>query len=157
MDTLTPHAANDAGRSDRETGAGDLPLQSLTRAAATTVGGLVVDHVEYPLPYPDGRPWSIWGKGLLASNGRFYSAVGDHHTMGDDDPHGRDGNAYLYEYDPATKLVRVVGDAQSAFGRHVPGQNGYGKIHARLDEGPDGRLYTHTYWGSAPKLIYQGN
>lgn len=131
-------------------------LRSLQATASTvTAGSVTVDWVIFPLPYADGHPWSIWGKGLFASDGKFYVAVGDEDSPG---PAGgpRDGNAYLYEYNPATMTVRAVGDALSAQG-HFPGENGYGKIHGRINEGPCGLLYLHTYWGSERAVVYTPN
>ena len=54
-------------------------LQSL-KATATTVegtGGITVDFVAHPLPPHRGKPWSHWGEGLVASNGRYYTAIGN--------------------------------------------------------------------------------
>ena len=126
-------------------------LQSL-KATATTVegtGGITVDFVAHPLPPHRGKPWSHWGEGLVASNGRYYTAIGD--------SLGRDGNSYLYEYDPASKTLRAVGDVLTAYGKHREGDWGYGKVHGQISEGPCGHLYFHTYWGSHRKLEYRGS
>jgi hypothetical protein len=53
--------------------------------------------------------------------------------------------------------LRAVGDALTAFGAHVAGENGYGKIQGRIGEGPCGLLYMHTYWGSPGSVTYGGN
>ncbi|MEX0819062.1 MAG: hypothetical protein WD070_05705, partial [Pirellulaceae bacterium] len=84
-------------------------------------------------------PWSIWGYGLLHSNGKFYIPLGDHL--------GVDANAYIYEYDPLSKTIRQMADIQSAVKEFKPGDFGFGKIHGRLNEGPDGKIYFATYWG----------
>jgi hypothetical protein len=126
-------------------------LQSLT-ATATTIEaprGITVDFVAHPLPPHRGKPWSHWGEGLVASNGRYYTAIGD--------SLGRDGNSYLYEYDPATKTLRAAGDVLAAYGKHRDGDWGYGKVHGQISEGPCGHLYFHTYWGSHRKLEYGGS
>jgi hypothetical protein len=128
--------------------------QLVATAGTVTQGSLTIDWVDYPLPYPDGKTWSSWGRGVVAESGKHYSTIGDHDSGGDSD--GRDGNSFLYEYDPETRKLRAVGDALSAFGQHVAGDNGYGKVHGRVDEGPCGILYLHTYWGSATKVVYQG-
>jgi len=131
-------------------------LRGLIATASTvSAGDVTVDWVFFPLPYPDGRTWSIWGKGVFGSNGKFYAAVGDHDSPG---PAGgpRDGNVYLYEYDPETKMVRAVGDALTAQG-HFPGENGYGKMHGQIREDRCGLFYMHTYWGSQRAVSYTEN
>ena len=117
-------------------------LQPLRASAITIEGpdGVTLDVVAHPLPGYQGNPWSHWGEGLLASNGRYYTGIGDHQ--------GADGNAFLYEYDPATKTLRAVGDVLHAYGRHDEGAWGYGKIHGRISEDRCGLLYFSTYWGS---------
>ena len=132
-------------------------LESTSTVLITTIAGdFAIDWALYPLPYPDAHVWATWSKGVIATtNGKYYSALGDGNSPGD--PSG-DGNTFLYEYDPATKLLRAVGDILSAFGAHVPGENGYGKIQGQIGEGPCGLLYLHSYWGSAPnKIVYGGN
>jgi len=67
-------------------------------ATATRAGGLrgiTIDFAGHPLPAYEGRPRSHWGEGLVASNGRYDTAVGD--------DLGVDGNVYLYEYDPVSR------------------------------------------------------
>lgn len=98
-----------------------------------------VDFVRFPLPDTPANPWSIWGYGLLHTNGKMYVPVGDHL--------GVDSNSYIYEYDPETKLLRQVADLQSAVKGFKPGEFGYGKIHGRLNEGADGKIYFPSYWG----------
>src|SRR5882762_8720840 len=49
-----------------------------------------------------GTLWSSWGDGCFASNGKYYTSVGDHL--------GKDANSYVYEYDPATRVLRRVVD-----------------------------------------------
>ena len=99
----------------------------------------VVEFVQIPLPDTKADPWSIWGYGLLHSNGKFYVPLGDHL--------GVDANAYIYEYDPETKTVRQMADIQSAVKDFKPGDFGFGKVHGRLNEGRDGGIYFATYWG----------
>jgi len=132
-------------------------LESTPRVVGTTITGeFQIDWAEYPLPYPNAHVWATWSKGLIATaNGKYYSALGDGNSPGD--PTG-DGNTFLYEYDPATKILRAVGDILTAFGTHVPGENGYGKVQGQIGEGPCSLLYFHSYWGSNPdKIVYGGN
>lgn len=98
-----------------------------------------VEFARIPLPDTPADPWSIWGYGLLHSNGKFYIPLGDHL--------GVDANAYIYEYDPQTKVVRQVADILSSLAHHKQGDFGFGKIHGRLNEGADGKIYFPTYWG----------
>ncbi len=99
----------------------------------------VVEFAQIPLPDTPADPWSIWGYGLLHSNGKFYIPLGDHL--------GVDANSYIYEYDPQTKTVRQVADLLSALKGHKKGDFGFGKVHGRLNEGSDGKIYFPTYWG----------
>src|SRR5687767_8127944 len=49
-----------------------------------------------------GTLWTTWGDGCLASNGKYYTSVGDHL--------GTDAASYLYEYDSASATLRRVVD-----------------------------------------------
>ncbi len=96
--------------------------------------------------YP-GKPWSNWGDSLVI-HGRYYSSIGDHlaigaKTSGDNGT----GTAFVFEYDPGTKLLRQIADVAKSLklpkGHYTPG-----KIHSRLDLGSDGWLYYATHRGS---------
>ncbi len=111
-----------------------------------------VDVVVYPRPDYTGRPWSQWGRGIVLSDGRFLSAIGD--------SIGADGNSFLYEYDPTSRTLTQFADALTVVGQE-PGAWGYGKIHAQMVEGPCGDVYASTYWGTRRGLTfsetYQGD
>lgn len=98
-----------------------------------------VHFAQIPLPDTPADPWSIWGYGLLHSNGKFYIPLGDHL--------GIDANSYIYEYDPDTKVVRLTTDVRSSVTDYKRGEFGYGKVHGRLNEGADGGIYFASYWG----------
>jgi hypothetical protein len=146
----SPQPARGADCDQPAAGPEQIPehLRDLTATATTIEGprGITVDFVVHPLPPYPGKPWSHWGEGLVASNGRYYTAIGDHL--------GADANSYLYEYDPATKTLRAVGDVLTAYGKHRKGDWGYGKIHGQISEGACGQLYFHTYWGKSRRLRY---
>jgi hypothetical protein len=95
-----------------------------------------VDFLYYPCQTYAAKIWSNWGDGL-AINGKYYSSVGDH-----DAPKG---NAFVYEYDPAKKVLRLLMNVAELLGEllYLPG-----KIHGRLDLGKDGWLYFSTHRGS---------
>lgn len=82
--------------------------------------------------------WSSWGDGCLASNGKYYTSIGDHL--------GVDSTSHVYEYDPATKELRLVVDVFRDL-KIKPGVYGHGKIHSGIHEASDGWLYFATYWG----------
>lgn len=84
---------------------------------------------------PKRRLWSSWGDICVAGDGSVYCAIGDH---GDD--RGGDARSFVYRWDPATKRLQQVVDMN----RVVPprrGQPAWSKVHARIDEGPDGGIY----------------
>ncbi len=90
-----------------------------------------------------GTLWSSWGDGCVASNGKYYTSVGDHL--------GADATSRVYEYDPVTQVLRMVVDVLRAIAQAL-GLYGHGKIHAAIHEGADGMLYFATYWGK-PKEV----
>jgi hypothetical protein len=97
-----------------------------------------VDFLYYPGQTYAGKPWSNWGDSL-AVNSKYYASIGDHLAPA--------GNAFVYEYDPATKKFRLLADVRKILqlpeGHYTPG-----KIHGRLDLGDDGWLYFSTHRGS---------
>jgi hypothetical protein len=97
-----------------------------------------IDFLYYPGQTYAGKPWSNWGDSL-ATNGKYYASIGDHLAP--------QGNAFVYEYDPARKAFRQLADVRKTLG--LPdGHYTPGKIHGRLDLGDDGRLYFCTHRGS---------
>jgi hypothetical protein len=97
-----------------------------------------VDFLYYPGQTYAAKIWSNWGDGL-AVNGKYYSSIGDHNAP--------KGNAFVYEYDPAKKVMRLLTDLVSVL-KHLMGLYMPGKIHGRLDMGKDGWLYFSTHRGA---------
>lgn len=97
-----------------------------------------IDFVYFPGQTYAGRPWSAWGDSLFA-NGKYYASIGDHLAP--------QGNAFVYEFDPAKKTFRQLLDLRKLIelpdGHYTPG-----KIHSRIDLGRDGWLYCSTHRGS---------
>ncbi len=122
---------------------GAFPFQDAVEATATTLlertDGLVVQAVMYPHPDYEGRPWSQWGQGITLADGRHFSAIGDHHA--------RDGNSFVFEYDPSTATLTNIGNILSMVD-HRDGAWGYGKVHAQMVQGECGEIYFSSYWGS---------
>ncbi len=105
-----------------------------------------LEAVLYPIPLQrEGDLWSQWGDGVIGTDGRFYSAIGDHGGPG--------GRSFIYAYDPKTRRLELVVDQQEMLGQQ-PEDWGFGKIHGRLDQFSDGWLYWATYWGNAPPVGY---
>ena len=110
-----------------------------------------VDFLYYPGQTYKGNPWSNWGDGLAVGE-KYYSAIGDHL--------GPVGNAFVYEYDAASKKLRQLVDLRKVLkmpeGHYTPG-----KIHSRIDMGSDGWLYYSTHRGSTrvtiDKYHYKGD
>lgn len=104
------------------------------------------------LPAGDrGTLWSSWGDGLIASNGRYYTSIGDHR--------GTNATSRVYEVDPSARTVRLLIDVAKATGQK-DGVYGHGKIHAALHEF-DGAVWFSTYWGKPREIewneTYQGS
>lgn len=90
-----------------------------------------------------GNPWSVWGDGT-AKDGKYYTAIGDHLAPV--------GNAFVFEYDSATKKVRKLFEVKEVL-KTPEGHYRPGKIHSRIDFGADGRLYFATHRGSGHTTI----
>jgi len=92
-------------------------------------------HGNLPNPALNGTGWSAWGDIALARDGRVYSGTGDH---GDDA--GGKSHAYLYQWDPKTKVLKQVADLNAIVPR-AKGEPTWSKVHCRILEGPDGNIY----------------
>lgn len=120
-----------------------VPMQELGESEGVRLEGAVYPHPDY-----EGNPWSQWGQGIVLPDGRFISAIGDHI--------GRDGNSYVFEYDPGSGSLTTIADALS-FTDHVAGSWGFGKIHSQMVPGPCGEIYFSTYWGTSRDLEFDAN
>ncbi len=128
-----------------------LALQDATIDATATSPKAEI-HLFKDLPDGGrGTLWSSWGDGLIASNGKYYTSIGDHR--------GADATSRVYEFDPATKKLRLLVDVAKAIGLKA-GTYGHGKIHAAIHEF-DGALWFATYWGKPREITfndaYQGS
>ena len=94
-----------------------------------------IDFLFFPGQTHQGAPWSAWGNGCVYE-GKYYCGIGDHIL-----------NSYVYEYDPATKQIRLLLDV-AAFLKVPSGSYTPGKIHAFITPGKDGWLYFSTTRGS---------
>jgi sugar lactone lactonase YvrE len=81
------------------------------------------------------RLWSSWGDLCVAGDGTVYAGIGDH---GDDA--GGDARCFLYRWFPDRKEMRQVADVNAVAPRRA-GQPAWSKMHAKIDEGPDGGIY----------------
>lgn len=81
------------------------------------------------------RLWSSWGDIGLARDGRVYCAIGDHGK----DMEG-DARCFVYRWDPAKKLLEQVVEMNKV-APPEPGRPSWSKVHAKLDEGIDGKIY----------------
>lgn len=81
------------------------------------------------------RLWSCWGDVCLAEDGRVYCAVGDHGT-----DVGGDARCFLYRWDPQTKTLERIVDMNQVV-PPKPGQPAWSKVHAKIDQGADGKIY----------------
>ncbi|MAE60935.1 MAG: hypothetical protein CMJ49_06200 [Planctomycetaceae bacterium] len=95
----------------------------------------VVYHAPLPSPGINGTGWSAWGDICVASDGNVYVGTGDH---GPD----KDGTAevFIYRYDPKAKQLTLIAKPNEIAGMGGA-HSSWSKIHARIDEGPDGHIY----------------
>ena len=131
------------------------PPATLRKDVAVAKTPPAVDFLYYPGQDYEGNPWSNWGDSL-AAGGKYYASIGDHWSA----DRMRPGNAFVYEYDPATKQFRLLADVRDVL--QLPdGHYSPGKIHGRLDLGDDGWLYFATHRGSDrvtnDRYHYQGD
>lgn len=81
------------------------------------------------------RLWSSWGDICVAGDGRVYCALGDHA----EDAKG-DARCFLHRWDPKSKVLEKIVDMNEVVPPQ-PGQPAWSKVHAKIDEGPDGLIY----------------
>src|SRR5207237_8525715 len=86
------------------------PPATLKRVVSVARAAPTVDFLYYPGQTYPGRPWSNWGDSLAAGE-KYYASIGDHLAPA--------GNAFVYEYDPATKKFRLTADSETVLG--LPG------------------------------------
>lgn len=79
--------------------------------------------------------WSSWGDIAVARDGKVYSAIGDH-----GDYAKGDARCFLYVWDPARQALEQIVDMNKVVPPR-PGQPAWSKVHAKIDEGPDGKIY----------------
>jgi sugar lactone lactonase YvrE len=79
--------------------------------------------------------WSSWGDIALAADGRVYVGIGDHANDA-----GGQANCFIYEWNPATRELRKIMDVNEVAGRKGD-EPAFSKVHAKVDEGPDGKIY----------------
>jgi hypothetical protein len=114
------------------------PPATLTSDVAIAVTAPTIDLMFFPAQNYPGNPWSAWGDSI-ATEGKYYASIGDHLAPG--------GNAFVFEYDPATKKLRQLVDVRKLLalpeGHYTPG-----KIHGRIDLVDEGWIYFSTLRGS---------
>src|SRR5688572_20109155 len=79
------------------------PPATLTPGVAVAKVAPTVDFLFYPGQTYPGKPWSAWGDSL-ATAGKYYASIGDHLAPS--------GNAFVYEYDPGKKTLRLLVDVK---------------------------------------------
>ncbi|QDU30512.1 hypothetical protein ETAA8_56570 [Anatilimnocola aggregata] len=81
------------------------------------------------------RLWSSWGDIGIAKDGNVYVAIGDH---GNDV--GGDARCFIYRWDPKVSQLTQIVDMNQVIPPKM-GQPAWSKVHAKVDEGPDGMIY----------------
>jgi hypothetical protein len=97
-----------------------------------------VEYAAYPVDY--SADWTHWGAGCIHSNGRVYTVIGDHRATGAD--------SYLYEFDPSARRLRRVVSLWDSVKEMKDDDYGFGKVHGRLCEGSDQKVYLASWWGT---------
>ncbi|HTN77013.1 MAG TPA: hypothetical protein VL096_17260 [Pirellulaceae bacterium] len=114
------------------------PPASLQAGVKVATTAPKIDFAYFPGQDYPGKPWSNWGDSLAVGD-KYYASIGDHLAPA--------GNAFVYEYDSASRKFRKLLDLKKLLklpeGHYAPG-----KIHSRLDLGADGWLYCSTHRGS---------
>ena len=128
--TMTTDAVLDIPESVAEWRKDDAAASFTVATAAPTVE--LAFHGDLGPDAINRRLWSSWGDICVASDGRVYVGIGDH---GNDA--GGDARCFLYRWDK--KLTQVVDMNKVVPAR--PGQPAWSKVHAKIDEGRDGKIY----------------
>lgn len=81
------------------------------------------------------RLWSSWGDICMADDGKVYCGIGDH---GNDV--GGDARCFIYCWDPHRNVLEQVVDMNQVVAPQA-GQPAWSKVHAKIDAGPDGKIY----------------
>jgi len=106
----------------------------LLRAADSKVGAVAVDSRTFPgLERMDGN----WSALLAGSDGKVYMGLAYH-----------GGGGHLVYYDSKTDAVHDVGDLNVFTGQQFLRSGPQSKIHTKLVEGRDGRIYFATQYGN---------
>ena len=137
---------------DCESSEGGLTWENLGSSSLRLIersGDLEVYAAEYPLPGPTEGLWTQWGQGVVGSDGRHFSAVGDHL--------GADGNSHFFVYKPSSRTLVRFADVLSVIDR-PPGSWGFGKVHAQMVLDRCQRVWAATYWGTRSGITdYEGD
>jgi len=133
-----------------------LPKATATLKAPAEVSGKFsvagepcqIDFAVFPGQWEGARLWSSWGDALFASDGKFYTSIGDHAA-----PHG---TAYVYQVDPKQGTVRQVVDYNSVIDAK-PEKYSPGKIHGNLVDAENGWIYFLGYRGSVRRTTAEAD
>src|SRR5436309_7842199 len=87
------------------------PASTLRAGVAIAKTPPRVDLMYFPGQDYPGKPWSAWGDSTVA-NGKYYASIGDHLAIGAKGDAAHTGNAFVFEYDPATQVLRRIVDVQ---------------------------------------------
>ena len=123
-----------------------------------TIDFAIVQNVEpeylpYGLASKTGGSWGGWGDVTKGPDGCFYFSISNHLSY--------NAESYIVRYDPKTKSQKLAVSLKDLIG-WAPDEFGDGKIHADMDIGPDGDLWTLTYFAPKPtpsewKTVYRGS
>lgn len=94
-------------------------------------------HGSLPNAALNGTGWSAWGDICVGSNGAVYSGIGDHGN------NKTNAHCFIYAWDPAASELKQIIDVNAA-SKAKPGDVLWSKVHAGIQEGADGMIYTIT-------------
>jgi hypothetical protein len=87
----------------------------------------------------NGTGWSAWGDIEVASDGKVYVGIGNH-GRNNQLPQNEGGYAFIYCWNPQTKVLRQVVDVNEVV-KPQAGDPTWSKVHAGILEGKDGKIY----------------
>jgi len=115
-------------------------LAGLATGSSKAAAGDWLQATAYAIPKETTNQGSGYFSIVCGKNGRLYIGCAKYGV-----------NAYLVEFDPKTKAMKIVVDCHKEIGTDLKGFAAQSKIHTRNNVGPSGKIYFATKQGYAEK------